>query len=192
MLKKALLIATLLIFASAGMALACNNCFPIAKTEGFHKQQSSAFIDKATIKKGNIVNGAQAVAEQKTAGSYKAPYGGIGATGGIGIATTTVTNSKKTAYSAGLAANLSASGVLGFRSCAKLEGAGKVQTVAVKGGGAAMSSGGYKYSGQVGNGVVIGAGITAGFSKVTASGNTVTATAGHVTASGIGTIGGLR
>ena len=191
MLKKALLIATLLIFASAPFAMACGPfCQSTLSTEGFANQQTSAFMDKATVKRGNITNGAQAVAEQKTTASYKAPYGGIGVAAGLGISPVTVKNTKHEASASGLTANIGTAGVLGFRSCAKLAGSGKLQTVAVKGGAAAATTGGFKYSGQISNGLVLGAGLTAGFSNAKVSGNTTTATAGALTASGVTSIGG--
>ena len=170
-------------------AWACEgNCQEVLSFSGNHFQTSSAFIDKAKIKKGNVVDGGQSGAVQETKGSYKAQGPGIGGTGGIGTTMVYSENTRNGAVSAGLAANVGASGVIGRRTCAKLSGSGSVQTVAVKGGAAATSNGSFKYKGQTGRGLVVGAGATGGFSKAATGKNYAKSSAGHFTVSGITSI----
>lgn len=193
MWNKVLAMVGVLVFGTVVTAMAChgNGCRSHMSFSGSHMQMTGVFIDKAKVKRnGDIKTGSQAFAVQKTKGSYKANGPGIGATGGIGITTVSAYNTRNAAGSTGLAANISGSGVIGRNSCAKLKGSGEVGTVAVKGGGIAATHGKFAYKGQVSNGAIVGGGVTAGFSNVTRTKNSVTATAGHGTMSGITTIGG--
>lgn len=193
MLKKVLLIVTAISLIAAGSALACSgNCKTSLEFSGNHSQSTSAFVDNAELdRKGNVVDGSQAAAGQSTKGSVKGKYG-IGATGGIGISYANSTDTKKTASAKALAANISASGVLGHKTCATLKGSGEAATVAVKSfgnaEGAAGTSGKFSYKGQTGQGAIVGGGITAGCANVVTGKNSVTATAAHGTVVGVGKV----
>ncbi len=187
-MKKVLLITALLFFASVTVSMACSgSCNPSLSTSGKMSIESGAFIDKATIKKGNITDGSQAVAGQKASGSYNAPKGGAGITAGVGITSVYATNKKNSTTSAGIAGNIAGAGVIGRNSCSKIKGSGELNTVAVKGGGVAATSGSYKY--QAKGKVVLGAGVTAGISHASTTKNTVKSGAAAVTASGVTALG---
>lgn len=190
-LGKVFSIIAIFSLVSVGSALACSgSCKTLSSFSGKHEQMSGAFVDQATVKKGNITDGAQAVASQETKGSFKGKAG-IGATAGAGLTHASTVNKKNLTISKAAAINIGASGVLGKKVCAKLSGSGEASTVAVKGGGVASSSGSFKYAGQVSNGAIVGGGATGGISGVKTGKNSVTSGAAHGTVAGVGTIKGL-
>ena len=187
-MKKIALVLFVSIILAAGSAYACEgNCKTILSTSGNHSQLTSAVVDTATVKKGVILDGSQAVAVGSTKGTYTAPKGGVGVTAGIGISTSTATNTRKTASAQAMTANAGISAVSGRDACATLKGSGEAVTVAVKdfknASGAAQTSGSFKYNAK--GQVLAGAGVTGGSSNVVTGKNTVTSTAGHITASGV-------
>jgi len=188
MIKRFILVAALVLGVGIGSGLACEgSCKASLSFEGNHAQSSSAFIDNAKIKKGNVVDGSQAGAVQGTKGSFKGTSG-IGITGGVGITAASAKDNRNSASAQALAGNVGISGVVGYRTCAKLSGSGEASTVAVKKNGAASSNGSFAYKGQLSQGAIIGGGLTGGFSNVQNGPGSVVSSAGHVTVSGITSI----
>jgi hypothetical protein len=203
MFKKILVLSIVMFFAVVSLSFATGTNVD-AGFDGKFKQSTSAYLDKTTVKKGIIKDGAVGLGVQSTTGKYSGPASGIGATGALGFTTVTVKNSPHKASASGIVGNIGATGFLGepkltwqryycwwypvliFPS-GSLKGSGSLDTVAVKGGAVAQTSGKFKYHGAVvgTNGLIIGGGVTAGFSNASRTGNNVSSSAGGFTASGV-------
>jgi hypothetical protein len=151
-----------------------------------------------------LINGSWAYGGESSAGEYsgKAKCNGyvIGATGGLGLTTVGSYNDRNTASAYGITGNIHLAGITAYNGKnlkASVEGSGGMNTAAIKtlgnGVAAASTNGSFMYAGKTnGAGIVIGGGVTAGFSSSNVGGNTATAISGGITVSGAGGLSGGR
>ncbi len=151
--------------------------------------------DDTTI---TVNDGAFGSASQTATGAYYGKYNGdgwgVGGALSLGGSATYAKDTDTRAIGAAVTGSVTAAGVGGDlnKQCANINGSGDHMSLAIKSGdmGAAyaMTSGEYAYKGQVGQGVVIGGGITGGGSVAYNGAHHSGAIAGGATISGVGNI----
>lgn len=192
-------------------ALACIDCPPEGGIKGKFSRDTAAFQVDGDYRErqGEVTlnDGAMAYGEESSSGKYSAEYSAyrrdrngyvIGGTGGLGGTHVGAYDTRKSALAYGITGNFMIAAISGDNmdrstSCASIKGKGSLTTVAFKdrNGGTAFAgtNGSFRYAGQTNKGIVVGGGVTAGFSVVNVTANTATAISGGFTVSGVGNTG---